>query len=38
MRWRWILLIVIGLVVVLPIAGIGIFIATFNANGWKPRI
>ena len=38
MRWRRILLIVIGLVVVLPIAGIGIFIATFNANGWKPRI
>ncbi len=38
MRWRRILLIVIGLVVVLPIAGIGIFIATFNANSWKPRI
>ncbi|HME39212.1 MAG TPA: AsmA family protein, partial [Steroidobacteraceae bacterium] len=38
MRWRRILLIVIGLVVVLPIAAIGIFIATFNANGWKPRI
>ena len=38
MRWRRILLIVIGLLVVLPIAGIGIFIATFNPNGWKPRI
>ena len=38
MRWRRILVIVIGLVVVLPIAGIGIFIATFNPNGWKPRI
>ena len=38
MRWRRILLIVIGLVVVLPIAAIGIFIATFNANEWKPRI
>ena len=38
MRWRRILLIVIGLVVVLPIAGIGIFIATFNPNSWKPRI
>src|SRR5271156_3195931 len=38
MRWRRIVLIVIGLVVVLPIAAIGIFIATFNVNGWKPRI
>lgn len=38
MRWRRILVIVIGLLVVLPIAGIGIFIATFNPNGWKPRI
>src|SRR5271157_1275798 len=38
MRWRRILAIIIGLVVVLPIAAIGIFIATFNANGWKPRI
>jgi AsmA protein len=38
MRWRRILAIVIGLLVVLPIAGIGIFIATFNPNGWKPRI
>ena len=38
MRWRRIVLIVIGLVVVLPIAAIGIFIGTFNANGWKPRI
>jgi uncharacterized protein involved in outer membrane biogenesis len=37
-RWRRILLIVIGLVVVLPIAAIGIFIATFNANSWKPRV
>jgi uncharacterized protein involved in outer membrane biogenesis len=38
MRWRRILLIVVGLVVVLPITAIGIFIATFNANGWKPHI
>ena len=38
MRWRRILVIVIGLVVVLPITGIGIFIATFDPNGWKPRI
>ena len=38
MRWRRILVIVIGLLVVLPIAGIGIFIATFDPNGWKPRI
>lgn len=38
MRWRRILVIAIGLLVVLPIAGIGIFIATFNPNGLKPRI
>jgi len=38
MRWRRILVIVIGLLVVLPITGIGIFIATFDPNGWKPRI
>ena len=38
MRWRRILLIVIGLAVGLPIVAIGIFIATFNANSWKPRI
>jgi len=38
MRWRRILVIVIGLLVVLPIGGIGIFIASFNPNGWKPRI
>ena len=38
MRWRRILLIVIGLVVVLPIVAIGIVIATFDANAWKPRI
>jgi uncharacterized protein involved in outer membrane biogenesis len=38
MRWRRILLIVTGLVVVLPIVAIGIFIATFDANAWKPRI
>jgi uncharacterized protein involved in outer membrane biogenesis len=38
MRWRRILVIVIGLLAVLPIAGIGIFIASFNPNGWKPRI
>src|SRR5580692_2697046 len=38
MRWRRIMVIVIGLLVVLPIAGISIFIATFNPNGWKPRI
>jgi uncharacterized protein involved in outer membrane biogenesis len=38
MRWRRILVIVIGLLVVLPIAGLGIFIAAFNPNGWKPRI
>ena len=35
---RRILLIATGLVVVLPIATAGIFISTFNANGWKPRI
>ncbi len=38
MRWRRILVIVIGLLVVLPITGIGVFIATFNPNAWKPRI
>ena len=38
MRWRRILVIVIGLLVVLPIAGIGIFIATLDPNDWKPRI
>jgi AsmA protein len=38
MRWRWILLIVIGVVAVLSIAAMGIFIGTFNPNGWKPRI
>ena len=38
MRWRRILLIVISFLVVLPIAAIGIFVATFNANSWKPRI
>jgi AsmA protein len=38
MRLGRILLIVIALLVVLPIVGLGIFIATFNANGWKPRI
>jgi AsmA protein len=38
MRWRRILVIVIGLLVVLPIAGIGIFTAIFDPNGWKPRI
>jgi AsmA protein len=38
MRWRRILVIFIALLVVLPIAGIGIFIATFNPNGWKPHI
>jgi uncharacterized protein involved in outer membrane biogenesis len=38
MRWRRILLIIVGLLVILPIAAIGIFIATFNADGWKPRI
>jgi AsmA protein len=38
MRWRRIVAIVIGLVVVLPVVGLGIFIATFDANGWKPRI
>ena len=38
MRWRRILLVVVGLVVVLPISAIGIFIATFNANDWKPHI
>ena len=38
MRWRRILLVVVGLVVVLPIAAIGIFIATFDANDWKPHI
>jgi hypothetical protein len=38
MPWRRILVIVVGLLVVLPIAGISIFIATFNPNGWKPRI
>src|SRR5271168_4110557 len=38
MRWRRILAIIIGLLVVLPIAGIGVFIATFDPNGWKPRI
>jgi uncharacterized protein involved in outer membrane biogenesis len=38
MRWRRILLAVIGLLVVLPIVGIGIFIATFDANGLKPRM
>jgi len=38
MRWRRNLAIVIGLLVVLPITGIGIFIATFDPNSWKPRI
>jgi uncharacterized protein involved in outer membrane biogenesis len=38
MRWRRILAIVIGLLVVLPVSGIGIFIATFNPDDWKPRI
>ena len=38
MRWRRILVIVVGLLVVLPIAGIGIFIATLDPNDWKPRI
>lgn len=38
MYWRRILVIVIGLLLVLPITGIGIFIATFDPNGWKPRI
>ena len=38
MRWRKILVIVVGLLVVLPIAGIGIFIATLDPNDWKPRI
>ena len=38
MRWRRILVIVVGLLVVLPIAGIGIFIATLDPNNWKPRI
>ena len=28
----------IGGVAVMPIAALGIFIGTFNANGWKPRI
>jgi AsmA family protein len=37
-RWRRIVVIVAGLLVVLPIVGIGIFIATFDPNGWKPRI
>ena len=36
MRWRRV--IVVGLLVVLPISGIGIFIVTFDPNGWKPRI
>ena len=38
MHWRRILVIFIALLLVLPIAGIGIFIATFNPNGWKPHI
>jgi AsmA protein len=38
MRWRTILVIIIGLLVVMPIAGVGIFIATFNPNSWKPSI
>jgi AsmA protein len=38
MRWRRIMLIVIGLLVVLPIIGLGIFIGTFDPNSWKPRI
>jgi len=38
MRWRRILLIVFGTVMVLPITAIGIFIAAFDANGWKPHI
>jgi AsmA protein len=38
MRWRTILLIVIGVVVVLPVVAVGIFIATFDANGFKPQI
>jgi acyl carrier protein len=38
MRWRRILVIVISLLVFLPIAGVGIFIATFDPNGFKPRI
>jgi AsmA protein len=38
MRWRTILLVVVGLLVVLPILGVGVFVATFDANAWKPRI
>ena len=38
MRWRRILVIVVGLLVILPITGIAIFTATFDPNGWKPRI
>jgi hypothetical protein len=38
MRRRNILVITIDLLVVLPIGGIGIFIAVFNPNSWEPRV
>jgi len=37
MRWRGIL-VGIGIVAVMPIVALVIFIGSFNANGWKPRI
>lgn len=38
MRWRKLLFIIAGVVFAMPVAALGVFIAIFDANDFKPRI